>query len=132
MNIQVIQYNEEVLKLYQRVNWIAYTQDPETLKKAFENSALVLGAFQDNQLVGLIRTVGDQQTIMVIQDVLVHPEYQRQRIGTALIQEILQRYSHVRQIQLCTDNTEKTKAFYTSLGFIPYESLHCVGFMTKR
>ncbi len=96
-------------------------------------------------MVGLIRVVGDGQTIVYIQDILVKPEYgqtivyiqdilvkpeyQRRGIGTALMRRILQQFSHVRQIFLTTDDTPKTKAFYRALGFAPLEQIGCCGFV---
>lgn len=123
-------YNDnEILNLYASVGWTAYTDHPDILKRGFEKSLLVLGAYADNALVGILRAVGDGETIVFIQDILVNPEYQRRQIGTALLRETLSRYRHVRQIQLTTDNTEKTKAFYRSCGFRELSEIGCCGFM---
>ena len=123
-------YNEnEILELYSSVGWTAYTDHPDSLRRGFENSLVILGVYTENDLVGILRAVGDGETIIFIQDILVHPEYQRRGIGTALLKEALSRYSHVRQIQLATDNTEKTKAFYRSCGFRELSEMGCCGFM---
>ena len=123
-------YNEnEILELYSSVGWTAYTDHPDSLRRGFENSLVILGVYTENDLVGILRAVGDGETIIFIQDILVHPDYQRRGIGTALLKEVLSRYSHVRQIQLATDNTEKTKAFYCSCGFRELSEIGCCGFM---
>ena len=123
-------YDEtEVLRLYASVGWTAYTDHPEALRQGFENSMLTLAAYEGEQLLGLIRTVGDGHTIVFVQDILVFPEHQRKGIGTALLQAILDRYSHVRQIELATDNTLKTIAFYKSMGFREISEIGCCGFM---
>ena len=86
-------YNEpEILRLYASVGWTAYTDHPEVLRQGFENSMLTLAAYKDDQLLGIIRTVGDGHTIVFVQDILVYPEHQRKGIGTALLQAILDRY----------------------------------------
>ena len=122
-------YDEtEILGLYASVGWTAYTEQPESLRRGFEASLLVLAAYEDGALVGLIRVVGDGQTIVFVQDILVHPSCQRRGIGTALLKEVLKRYSHVRQIELTTDDTPKTRAFYESVGFRTMASLGCCGF----
>ncbi len=79
--------------------------------------------------MGLIRVVGDGHTVILIQDILVCPQYQRQGIGTKLIQAVLKKYAHMRQIQLATDNTEKTKAFYCRAGLAAFSEIGCCGFM---
>ncbi len=123
-------YDEtEILGLYASVGWTAYTEQPESLRRGFEASLLVLAAYEDGALVGLIRVVGDGQTIVFVQDILVHPSCQRRGIGTALLKEVLKRYSHVRQIELTTDDTPKTRAFYESVGFRTMASLGCCSFM---
>ena len=123
-------YNEpEILRLYASVDWTAYTDQPVVLRKGFENSMLTLAAYEDGQLLGIIRAVGDGHTIVFVQDILVFPEHQRQGVGSALLQAILDRYSHVRQIVLATDNTPKTIAFYKSMGFLELSEIGCCGFM---
>lgn len=127
------EYNEtEILALYSGVGWTAYTAEPEKLRLGFENSLFTLGAFDGEKLVGIIRTVGDGQTIVFIQDILVFPEYQRRGIGSILLKAVLEKYDQVRQIELATDDTEKTIAFYKSLGFAPMAELGCCGFMRLK
>ena len=48
---------------------------------------------------------------------------------TALMQAALERFRSVRQVQLLTDDTEKTKGFYRSLGLLTLPELGCCGFM---
>ena len=123
-------YNEaEILPLYAQVGWTAYTQDPSALEQGFRHSLLVLAAYEQDALLGLIRVVGDGATVVLVQDLLVYPDKQRQGIGTALLKAVLERYSAVRQIQLVTDDTPKTIAFYRSLGFSDLASLGFRGFM---
>ncbi len=120
---------EEILPLYTSVGWTAYTDHPEVLQRGFVHSLLTLAAYEADSLVGLIRTVGDGDTIVFVQDILVYPEYQRRGIGRALLQAVLDRYSHVRQIELATDNTPGTIGFYKSMGFVEMSEIGCCGFM---
>jgi GNAT superfamily N-acetyltransferase len=121
--------DEEILGLYTDAGWIAYTKDSDTLRKGYENSLLILAAYEGDELQGIIRVVGDGHTIVFVQDILVYKRYQRQGVGTALLKAVLERYSNVRQIELVTDNTEKTVAFYRSAGFRPLSEFGCCGFM---
>ena len=125
------EYNEEeIIRLYSEVGWVAYTNNKEVLKKGYENSLLVLAAYEGDELLGIIRAVGDGYTIVFIQDILVFPDKQRLGIGTALLKAVLERFSEVRQIELVTDNTPKTVAFYESLGFAEFSKIGCCGFMS--
>ncbi|MBO4637594.1 MAG: GNAT family N-acetyltransferase [Clostridiales bacterium] len=120
---------DEILRLYSEAGWVSYTNDPQALKKGFENSLLILAAYENGELLGLIRTVGDGATVVFIQDILVFPDKQRLGIGTALLKAVLDRFGNVRQIELTTDNTDKTKAFYRSAGFAEFSDIGCCGFM---
>ena len=83
--------DEAVLALYQAVGWVMYMRDPVKLKRALAQSLKVLGAFDVDRLVGLIRAVDDGETILFIQDLLVLPNYQRQGIGRQLVKALVDR-----------------------------------------
>mgnify|MGYP003563649151 FL=1 len=120
----------DVLPIYEAVEWTNYTQNLEMLEVAYKNSLHVLAAFNEKGiLVGVLRAVGDGASILFIQDILVTPEYQHQGIGTKLLQQTLEKYKNVYQIQLATDNSMKTISFYESNGFTSLTSLNCVSFM---
>lgn len=123
---------DEIWQLYTQVGWTAYTENMAALERGYKNSLLVLAAYENEELLGIVRVVGDGATIILVQDILVYPQKQRQGIGTSLIKAVLERYADVRQIQLVTDNTPKTVAFYQSLGFVELEKLGCCGFMRAR
>ena len=131
--MKIIEYTdyreEEILRLYSKNGWKAYTENKEALKQGFQHSLLVLAAREGDELAGIIRAVGDGFTVVFIQDILTDPEYRRQGIGSALIKAVLDRYPEVRQIELVTDDTPETEAFYRSSGFRSLEELGCRGFM---
>lgn len=120
---------DEIFCLYTAVGWEAYTKNFSTLEQGFKNSLLVLAAYENDELLGIIRVVGDGFTIVFIQDILVFPDKQRKGVGTALIKAVIKRFSNVRQIELVTDNTPQTLAFYKSLGFSEFSEIGCCGFM---
>lgn len=120
---------DEIKRLYTEVGWSAYTENMLTLEQGYKNSLLVLAAYQNEELLGIIRVVGDGFTIVFVQDILVFPQKQRQGVGTALLKAVLAKYPDVRQIELVTDNTPKTVAFYKSLGFYEFSEIGCCGFM---
>lgn len=119
----------EIRRLYTEVGWTAYTENMSVLEQGYKNSLLVLAAYETDELLGIIRVVGDGFTIIFVQDILVFPREQRNGVGTALMKAVLDRYPDVRQIELATDNTSKTVAFYKSLGFTEFSEMGCCGFM---
>ena len=123
-------YNEqEITDLYQSVGWTNYTSCPEMLEEAYKNSLCILGAFEKEKLVGVVRVVGDGISIVFVQDILVLPEYQRQGVGSALMRAILKKYASVYQVELLTDSTEKSKTFYSSIGLVPVSELGCSAYI---
>ena len=88
-----------------------------------------MAAYENDELLGIIRVVGDGFTIVFVQDILVYPEKQRRGVGSTLLKAVLARYADVRQIELATDNAKTTNAFYRSLGFCELSELCCCGFI---
>ncbi|MGF3112577.1 GNAT family N-acetyltransferase [Facklamia sp. P9177] len=122
---------EQVLLLYENVHWTAYTREPDLLEEAIQNSLKVWTAWEGDQLVGLARVVGDGLTIIYIQDILVLENYQRQGVGSLLLQKILKEYQAVRQIILLTDDTDKTQKFYKKNGLVQTADFQLMTYMKK-
>ena len=118
---------EDVLHLYQAVGWTNYTHQPEMLEQALSHSLAIYVALDGDAVVGLIRLVGDGFSSVLVQDLIVLPIYQRQGIGSALMKEALEDYKDAYQVQLVTEETEKTLGFYRSLGFETLSSFQCTG-----
>lgn len=62
---------EAVRRLYDDAGWIAYTCDMDALERALRASLYLVCAYDGDTLCGLLRAVGDGQTILYIQDILV-------------------------------------------------------------
>lgn len=118
---------EDVLHLYQAVGWTNYTNQPQMLEQALPHSLAVYLAFDGEKIVGLIRLVGDGFSSVLVQDLIVLPIYQRQGIGSALMKEALEDYKDAYQVQLVTDQTERTLGFYRSMGFEILSTYNCIG-----
>jgi len=114
---------DEVKAIYASECWSAYLKDDKKLKRAFVNSLYTLGAFNGEKLVGFVRCVGDGEHILLVQDLIVHPEYQRQGIGTALFRTVWDKYEGVRMFQVNTDmEDERDNRFYQSFGMKKLET----------
>ena len=117
----------DVLHLYQAVGWTNYTHQPQMLEKALSHSLAIYLALDGNAVVGLVRLVGDGFSSIFVQDLIVLPTYQHQGIGSALMKEALADYKDAYQVQLVTEQTEKTLGFYRSLGFETLSTYDCTG-----
>lgn len=118
---------EDVLHLYQAVGWTNYTHQPQMLEQALSHSLAIYVALDSDTVVGLVRLVGDGFSSIFVQDLIVLPIYQRKGIGRALMKEALEDYKDVYQVQLVTEQTEKTLVFYRSMGFEILSTYNCIG-----
>ncbi|MGW0860112.1 GNAT family N-acetyltransferase [Streptomyces sp. NPDC002690] len=129
---------EEILALYDSVKWTGYTRDVGKLCRGLTNSHLVVTARDESgALVGLTRTISDDESVCYVQDLLVDPAFHRQGVGRALIEHLKQRYAHCRFFLLSTDHESTPEgrnnaAFYRSLGFLSYEEKRMAAFGLPR
>lgn len=117
----------DVLHLYQAVGWTNYTNQPQMLAQALSHSLAIYLARDGEKIVGLVRLIGDGFSSVFVQDLIVLPTYQRQGIGSTLMKQALADYKDAYQVQLATDESEKTLGFYRSLGFETLSSFQCTG-----
>lgn len=108
----------ELAALYEDAGWTSYVNDIPTLQRALEASLMTITAWDQNQLVGLIRVVGDGLTIIYIQDILVKKTHKRNGIGTTFLNLVMDQYKNVRQKVLLTEDTEETRKFYEANAFV--------------
>ena len=118
---------DDVLHLYQAVGWTNYTHQPQMLEQSLAHSLAIYLAQDGEKIVGLVRLVGDGFSSVFVQDLIVLPSYQRQGIGSTLMKQALSDYKDAYQVQLATEETEKTLGFYRSLGFETLSSFQCTG-----
>ena len=108
---------DSLCALYDSVGWSVYASDKERLLAAIEGSDFVVIAQETDALIGLARAISDDASVVYIQDILVRPTHQGRGIGKALVRAVLDRFKHVRQKVLLTDNRPEQLQFYGSLGF---------------
>lgn len=108
---------EDLVELYDSVGWTAYTRDPEGLERAIANSTYVATLRIDRRLIGLVRGLSDDVSVFYLQDIIVHPDFQGQGHGTELLAHIVERFAHVRQKLLMTDDEPRQHRLYRSAGY---------------
>jgi len=120
---------DQLVNLYEDAGWTIYSADPEKLARALEQSLDVLTIWEEGRLTGLLRTVGDGLTLVYVQDILVLKSHKRRGIGRKLMNRVLEKYRHVRQIVLLTDLRDETVGFYENLQFAKVQSLDLCAFI---
>lgn len=79
----------EFISLRAQTNWGVPT--PEIARTVLKRSLSGIVALDDNQIIGMARTVGDGHLILYIQDVVVDANYRSKGIGRALIEKLLKK-----------------------------------------
>ena len=119
----------EVKGIYERAEWSAYLGNDEKLRRAFDSSLYILGAFDGDKLVGFIRCIGDGEHIVYVQDMIVDVPYKRQGIGRELMLRTMTRFDDVRMFTLITDAEDKdSRAFYEAVGLTSYDKSGTAGY----
>lgn len=123
---------EEYVYLRSSVDWMNFSEEQQ--KKAIQNSLYTVTAVEQEKTIGLGRLIGDGMYYLIV-DVVVHPEYQGQGIGSQMIDMLLQYVEKETPIggrssvQLIAEKGKE--AFYLRKGFklIPHE--YCGSGMRK-
>lgn len=108
---------EKLIALYEDVGWTSYTQDLSVMEALVPNAYQVIAAWNEEELVGLIRSISDGVYILYIQDLLVRKSYQGKGIGSKLLKRMIQENINIRQKVLLTECEEKIMSFYEKNGF---------------
>ena len=125
-----MEYRENVLcyedycSLRESVDWLNFSE--EQTKKALDHSLYAVTAVENDRTVGMGRLLGDSMYFMVV-DIVVHPDYQKNGVGSKIINMILEYVDKETpiggrsSIQLIAEKGKE--AFYEKLGFklIPHE-----------
>lgn len=120
---------QQLLRLFQQAPW-AKGRSLDDAKEMLRHTDLALCAWDGEQLVGFARVLTDFVYRATIWDVIVDQAYQKQGIGTELVQRILRhpRLKKVELVWLCT----RQPAFYERLGFSSQEQTGMVWSRSKN
>ena len=96
---------------------VGWNRMDESYKNPHLTSYLNISVFDNNKLVAYIDSVSNCVTDAYIQDLMVHPDYQGQGIGTELMNRMISllKQNHIYMISVIFD--ENLKAFYNKFGF---------------
>lgn len=115
------------MNLRAAVGWKVLKEEQAIL--ALKNSIFTVTASIDGKVVGMGRMVGDGAVICYIQDLVVHPSYQKLGVGEALMNRLLDHTKELRmedtELMVCLMCAKGREGFYEKYGFIgrPTDSL---------
>jgi GNAT superfamily N-acetyltransferase len=110
---------EEFNHLRQLAGWPVF--ESSIIQKAFANTFFSVCILDEGKgIIGMGRVIGDNAIYLHIQDVIVHPEYQRKGVGKMIMDELM-KYTEATAEKntmiglMCSKGRE---AFYKGFGFI--------------
>ncbi len=106
--------------LYNAVGWGAY--DENITQKALDNTFYSVSVYDDNNIVGYGRIIGDAICFLYIQDIMVKPEYQGNKIGTTIMKKLLEKINEIKKenskLRVYLGASKNRERFYEKFGFI--------------
>lgn len=125
-----MEYKENILsykdyyRLRESVGWDNFSK--EQAENALNNSLYTIAVVENNEVIAMGRLIGDGQYYLIV-DVIVHPDFQKQKIGTSILDMLLKYVENHTpaggrsSVQLIAEKGKEP--FYEALGFkrIPHE-----------
>ena len=111
----VLPATEQIIELYNHAGLPRPTDDAERIKKMFENSNLIITAWDGDKLAGLSRTITDWVWCSYLADLAVSPDYKKSGIGKKLI--ALTREKIGEQSMILLLSVPDAMDYYPKVGF---------------
>lgn len=114
--------SDQLHRLFLLAGWSDGLENEEILDKfniPFKNSTLVISAWEDNKLLGVVRVLSDKTVRSVIYDLVVDPDFRGKGIGRELIKRCIQHYPNSEWL---VQTEEGITGFYEKLGFDRYKN----------
>ncbi|HZY40172.1 MAG TPA: GNAT family N-acetyltransferase [Mucilaginibacter sp.] len=106
---------EAVIELYDLAELPRPTNDKERIRKMYENSNLVITAWDNGKLVGVSRSITDWVWSCYLADLAVNPAYKGSGIGRKLVELTKEKLGGQSMILLLSVPT--AMEYYPKLGF---------------
>ena len=111
---------DEFNLLYDAVGWGAY--DDKITKQSLDNTYYSVSAYDKGKIIGYGRLIGDTICFMYIHDVMVLPEYQNKKIGTLIMNKLLDKVNELKKsnpdMRVYLGASKGKEGFYKNFGFI--------------
>ena len=114
---------EEFNYLYDAVGWGSY--DEKVSEKALANTMYSVSVYDDSKIIGYGRIIGDGICFLYIHDVMVDPKYQNKKIGTQIMNQLLEKVNQIKienpYVRVYLGASKGKEKFYERFGFITRE-----------
>ncbi len=111
---------DEIIELYDNAGLPRPTVDKERIQKMFDNSNLIVTAWDDGLLVGVSRSITDWVWSCYLADLAVRHEYKKQGIGRQLINLTKEKLGDQSMVLLLS--VPDAMEYYPRVGFVKQES----------
>lgn len=121
----MIKYSEEKISvenfnyLNEKVGW--GKRDNIVVKEALDNTLYSITVYDDKKVIGYGRIIGDKTIFLYIQDIIVIPEYQGNKIGTEIMNKLLKKIDEYKkinpEIRTYIGPSLGRESFYKKFGF---------------
>ena len=116
-----------LLPLYANAGW--WSERSEQDVNQMLQSAICVGAWEGDRLIGFARAISDGRFRAYVEDVVIHTTYQRTGIGRDLVKRLLDALSDIDVVSLFCD--EAHIPFYQENGFKFSKSQHVMHMKKK-
>ena len=119
-SFDIIPTAEQVIELYNEAGLPRPTNDSERIKKMYENSNLIVTAWDNEKLVGVSRSITDWVWSCYLADLAVSPNYKKSGIGKKLIELTKEKLGEQSMVLLLS--VPSAMEYYPKVGFAKQES----------
>lgn len=92
------------------------------VEEALNNTLYSLCVYDNDKLIGYGRIIGDKTIFLYIQDIMAIPEYQSQKIGTGIMNKLIEKVNEYKKInpniRTYLGASKGKESFYKQFGFI--------------
>lgn len=121
--VKAIPTPDEFNELYDSVGW--GRNNKTIVEKALKNTVYSICVYDDDNLVGFGRLIGDMAMFLYIQDIMVSPKYQGQKIGTHIMEHLISKINEFKKdnpdIRTYLGASKGKDSFYKKFGFVTRE-----------
>ena len=110
---------EELANLYRFTRW-GRSRSLEDIARMLEGTSMCFSVRHDGHLVAFCRILTDFVYRGSLWDIMVHPDHQGKKVGTALLEYALE-HPAIRNIPLLITYTSELASFLSPHGFAPRE-----------